>query len=180
MVASVAMAIGQSVLLVMTWGISGPATVGTKPLLTVAQQQGARALAKASLQKMQIRLADAVAQGLIKKAAVEATRNIIIKQGIKFYVSGVTQAQMQDQAPAQAFDAITAEILKKREQELDSFNFATLDLTGIATAAGATTGGAHPVVEAAAWMRAASLVDPTGWVAAAAAFTNPMCHDIVY
>ncbi len=94
-------------------------------------------------------------------------------------MAGVTELSIQDKAAGDAFDAIVEVILKKREEDMAQFDFRDLDLTGIANAAQGSQSGAHPVVEAQAWTKVASLVDPSGWVAAGATFANTMCNQII-
>ena len=178
MAASTLMAIGQTLFIIMTWGTGAVATVATRPLLSVAQQQGAKAAARAALQKIKLKLIDMTLREVIKKSVKEAVAKQIISNSVKFSVKGVTELFIQDKAAGDAFDAIVVEILKRRAEDMEKFDFHALDLKGIASAVKHTQGGAHPVVEAQAWAKVASVVDPTGWVAAGAAFANTMCNQI--
>lgn len=180
MTASVALAIGQTTLMVMTWGTSAVATAATRPVLDVLAQQGLKAAAKAALQKIQVKLIDMTLRDVIKKSVKQAVAKAIIKNSIKFSVKGVTEAAIQDKAAGDAYDAIVEVIIKKRQEDMDKFDFHTLDLTGIASSVKASQdSGTHPVVEAQSWTRVASLVDPSGWVAAGATFANTMCNQII-
>merc|ERR1719221_717112 len=71
------------------------------------------------------------------------------------------------------------EFNKKKESDLNSFNFKEFDPTGIFSLQTSVESATSLSQKASAWANVLGKFDPTGWVAAAAAFIHPKCSNIL-
>lgn len=168
MSSSVLMACTETALLIASFGgtSAGGGMVG-KTVLTAATRKGFATAAKESFKKFQKKLVQGATKAALKKMAVKK---------IKEEVAGYLEGQIETICDL-AVEGFIQEFLTKSEASFDETTFEAFDPTGLATAIRTTVDDASSGLDKAkVWIMVAATLDPSGWIAAAAAFMQPKCH----
>lgn len=165
---SVVMAAASTAALVMTFGAAAPGTKAATEGTKTAFKTGA----KATLRKFQ----EQVAQQGIKTAIVNNAKAAVKKRVAAITAEAVDEA-VQDAIINAATVTMIEDLKAKDEGGIDEFDYTSLDVTGLASAIKTSVEGGTDLEQASAWTAFAGTFDPTGWVAAAASFMKPMCHE---
>lgn len=167
-----AMAVVDTALLVASFGTSSAgASQGKRVAVKKSTQSTFRAAAKANLRTFQKKLRNAATKNTIKKVIAEKVTKQVTKRVLKDALAEHGPAFVEG-----AVGAIISEFLAKQGSDIKNFDYTSLDPTGVSGAVKAAIDGESSLTQARAWTEVVGSVDPTGWVAAAAAFMHPTCQ----
>lgn len=170
MVTSTLAALAQSALLIVSAGLAGG---GPNQLFSKASMKAFQKAAKGNLKGFQKRLAENASKKGLKAMAKKMLDKEKVEQVLTDNAYDLAVASLD-----KAVDAYIDEILVRKEEDLDEFDYTRLDPTGVASAVKKKVTGENSLTQAKAWADVVSTVDPTGWVAAAASFMNPKCSNM--
>ena len=175
MVIESSMAVVSTALIVASFGTATPAVgvgkAAAKTVVKASVQKAFKTGAKSALKSYQKSLAkDAVQKSLMKKVKDKLQVEVVkkfAKEVASEFLSNAAEVAVQETVAAFA---------KKSEDDMENFDYAEFDPTGVLGAASTTLDkDSSDIEEAAAWTEAVGTFDPTGWVGAAATFMHESC-----
>lgn len=174
MTVGAATAVASTASLIGSFGAAGAGgtqalNAGKKTAIDKATRTALKNAAKDQLKGMQGKL---LKEGIKKKILKD------VKEKIKELIEGMLDSTATKLA-SDAVDAAIGEFEKKSAGEFTEDFFDSIDPTGIKAVVDVHMDKQSSGLDKAkAWMDVASLIDPTGWIAAAATFMNPKCAEV--